>query len=127
MYKYTFFLEMALILMNWLTIVLALKNTTPRKIVKDVLSYTQKHITTQLPHSNLLGRGQKRKIDSECRVFDDKWWSDYLVNYSDNRIICLVCKECISILKGYNIRRHYEIKHLTNFSKFTGKLRLDKL
>ncbi|KAL4103366.1 hypothetical protein QTP88_018743 [Uroleucon formosanum] len=73
------------------------------------------------------GRGLKRKIDSECRVFNEKWSLDYFVIYSGDKIICLICKESISVLKEYNIRRHYETKHKTTFSKFTEKLRLDKL
>ncbi|KAL4127519.1 hypothetical protein QTP88_011686 [Uroleucon formosanum] len=72
-------------------------------------------------------RGLKRKIDSECRVFNEKWSLDYFVIYSGDKIICLICKESISVLKEYNIRRHYETKHKTTFSKFTEKLRLDKL
>jgi hypothetical protein len=73
------------------------------------------------------GRGLKRKIDSECRVFNEKWSLDYFVIYSGDKIICIVYKESISVLKEYNIRRHYETKHKTTFSKFTEKLRLDKL
>ncbi|KAL4098878.1 hypothetical protein QTP88_023396 [Uroleucon formosanum] len=73
------------------------------------------------------GRGLKRKIDSECRVFNEKWSLDNFVIYSGDKIICLICKESISVLKEYNIRRHYETKHKTTFSKFTEKLRLDKL
>ncbi|KAL4083148.1 hypothetical protein QTP88_028478 [Uroleucon formosanum] len=73
------------------------------------------------------GRGLKRKIDLECRVFNKKWSLDYFVIYSGDKIICLICKESISVLKEYNIRRHYETKHKTTFSKFTEKLRLDKL
>ncbi|CAI6349474.1 unnamed protein product [Macrosiphum euphorbiae] len=73
------------------------------------------------------GRGLKRKINSECRVFNEKWSLDYFVIYSGDKIICLICKESIFVLKEYNIRRHYETKHKTTFSKFTEKLRLDKL
>jgi hypothetical protein len=43
------------------------------------------------------------------------------VIYSVDKIICT------SVLKEHNIRRHYETKHKTTFSKFTEKLRLDKL
>jgi hypothetical protein len=69
----------------------------------------------------------EKEIDSECRVFNEKWSLDYFVIYSGDKIICLICKESISVLKEYNIRRHYETKQKTTFSKFTEKLRLDKL
>jgi len=68
-----------------------------------------------------------KEINSECRVFNEKWSLDYLVIYSGDNIICFICKESISVLKEYNIRRHYETKHETTFSKFTGESRLDKL
>lgn len=73
------------------------------------------------------GRGLKIKIDSECHVFSEKWSLDYSLIYSANKILYLICKESISVLKEYNIRKHYETKHLKTFYKLTGKLRLKKL
>ncbi|CAM2119702.1 unnamed protein product [Caretta caretta] len=72
------------------------------------------------------GKGQKRKVDSECRVFKEQWSVDYFVTESGSKALCLICNETITVLKEYNIREH-ETKHLSNYSKFTGKLRSDKL
>ncbi|CAM4600194.1 unnamed protein product [Lepidochelys olivacea] len=75
----------------------------------------------------MLGKGQKRKVDSECRVFKEQWSVDYFVIKSSSKTLCLVCNKTIAVLKEYNIRRHYETKHLLNYSQFTGKLCSDKL
>ena len=37
----------------------------------------------------------KRKIDSECRVFNLQWTNYYAV--------CLICQEAVAVLKEYNI------------------------
>ena len=54
---------------------------------------------------------KKRKIDSEHRAFNSEWMNKYLfVTYKD-KIICLVCRERISVPKEYNLRRHLETQH----------------
>ncbi|GFS59140.1 general transcription factor II-I repeat domain-containing protein 2 [Trichonephila inaurata madagascariensis] len=69
---------------------------------------------------------KKRKIDSECRTFKDKWNFQYFVIESSNKALCLICNETIAVLKEYNIKRHYESKHLQNYSKYTGSLRTEQ-
>lgn len=69
---------------------------------------------------------KKRKIDSECRTFKEQWGYQYFVIESSNKEMCIICNETISVLKKYNIKRHYETKHSQNYSKFTGSLRLEK-
>ncbi|CAM5076914.1 unnamed protein product [Eretmochelys imbricata] len=75
----------------------------------------------------MLGKGQKRKVDSECCMFKEQWSVHYLVIKSGSKALCLICNETIAVLKEYNIRRHYETKHLLNYSQFKGKLCSDKL
>lgn len=38
----------------------------------------------------------------------------------------MICNESIAVLKEYNIKRQYEIKHFQNYSKYTGSLRTEK-
>ena len=58
-----------------------------------------------------MSEGKKRKIDSEHRAFNSEWTNKYLfVTYKD-KIICLVCRERISVPKEYNLRRHLETQH----------------
>lgn len=41
--------------------------------------------------------------------------------------VCLVCNESVSVMKEYNIKRHYDSKHSSKFAYFQGQLRLDKV
>ena len=47
----------------------------------------------------------------ENRTFLDRWETDYLFTYVKDKPVCLVCGANVSIIKEYNIRRHYETKH----------------
>ena len=69
---------------------------------------------------------KKRKIDSECRTFKEQWMHQYFVIESSNKALCLVCNETIAVVKEYNIKRHYETKHIQYYSKYTGSLRKEK-
>ena len=71
-------------------------------------------------------QGRKRKIDSECRGFKEQWNVDYFVIKSDIKALCLICNDTIAVLKEYNIQRHYETKHSSHYSQFTGQLRTEK-
>ena len=58
-----------------------------------------------------MSEGKKRKIDSGHGAFNSEWTNKYLfVTYKD-KIICLVCRERISVPKEYNLRRHLETQH----------------
>ncbi|XP_019748223.1 general transcription factor II-I repeat domain-containing protein 2-like [Hippocampus comes] len=41
--------------------------------------------------------------------------------------VCLVCQQQVSVLKEYNIRRHYETQHGEKYNSFHGELRKQKL
>ena len=41
--------------------------------------------------------------------------------------MCLVCNQQVSVLKEYNIRRHYETHHKDKFHNLKGQLRKEKL
>ena len=78
----------------------------------------------------LVAQGRKRKIDSECRVFKEQWNIDYFVTESNNKALCVICNDTIAVRKEYNIRRHYDTKHSSQYCQFTGQLRnetFDKL
>jgi len=74
--------------------------------------------------SNIL---KKRKVDSECRVFNDKWTLDYLFLESQDMLVCLVCWRSVSVKKEFNVRRHYETQHAAKFDQVQGQLRKDKI
>ena len=66
---------------------------------------------------------KKRKIDTECRVFNETWTSKYLFTEVKGKAVCLVCGEKIVVFKDYNLNRHYETKHGGNYKNLTDEER----
>ena len=70
---------------------------------------------------------KKRKVDSECRVFNEKWAEKYFFVKADNNTAnCLIWSEKIAVLKEYNLQHHYETKHQSKYSKLLDKLPTEK-
>ncbi|KAI7790369.1 putative general transcription factor II-I repeat domain-containing protein 2-like [Triplophysa rosa] len=72
--------------------------------------------------AKLLG---KRKFDSECRVFNQKWTSDYFFVQCKEVAVCLICQETVAVFKEYNLRRHYETRHREKYASSQGQMRPD--
>ncbi|XP_063768169.1 general transcription factor II-I repeat domain-containing protein 2-like [Eleginops maclovinus] len=62
---------------------------------------------------------KKRKVDAECRVFNNNWTAKYLFTKVGGKAVCLVCGEQIAVFKDYNLSRHYETKHAEKYKNFT--------
>ncbi len=69
----------------------------------------------------------KRKVDSECRVFNPKWTSDYFFVQCKEMAVCLICQETVSVFKEYNLRWHYETRHREKYASLQGQMRADKV
>ncbi|XP_078084146.1 general transcription factor II-I repeat domain-containing protein 2-like [Mustelus asterias] len=69
---------------------------------------------------------KKRKVDSECRLFNEEWGVKYFFVQAGDKALCVICNENVAVLKEYNVRRHYEIKHEPSYSQFTGTQRSEK-
>ena len=54
---------------------------------------------------------KKRKVDSECRIFQDEWTWKYFFTVFRDKPLCLICNENIAVYKDYNISRHFNSKH----------------
>lgn len=67
----------------------------------------------------------KRKIDSECRVFNLQWTNDYCFVQCKEKAVCVICQETVAAFKEYNLRRHYESKD--KYDSLQGQMRTDKL
>ncbi|XP_025090476.1 general transcription factor II-I repeat domain-containing protein 2-like isoform X2 [Pomacea canaliculata] len=65
---------------------------------------------------------KKRKIADENRVFQEKWENLYFVTQVGEKLSCMICLQCISVPKEYNIRRHYETLHREQYAGLSGKL-----
>ena len=50
----------------------------------------------------------KRKVDSENRGFQARWEAEYMFTEVKGKPICLLCGDSVSVMKEYNLRRHYE-------------------
>ena len=69
----------------------------------------------------------KRKIDSECRVFNPQWTHDYFFVQCKEKAVCLICQDTVAVFKEYNLRRHYESRHKDKYDSLQGQMRADKL
>lgn len=54
---------------------------------------------------------KKRKVDAENRQFNTEWTEKYLFVAVSGKPVCLICNECISLCKDYNVRRHFKTSH----------------
>lgn len=70
---------------------------------------------------------KKRKVDAECRLFQEKWSSSYLFTEFNGKAVCLVCLHQVAVLKEYNVRRHYESLHADKYNNFQGQQRREKV
>ena len=70
---------------------------------------------------------KKRKVDAECRLFQGKWSSSYLFTELNGKAVCLLCLQQVSVLKEYNVRRHYETLHADKYNNFQGQHRREKV
>ncbi len=48
---------------------------------------------------------KKRKVDAECRVFNQEWTTKYFVTNVGTKVVCLICQETVSVFKEFNIKR----------------------
>uniref|UniRef100_A0A023F0X1 Proteinral transcription factor ii-i repeat domain-containing protein 2b n=1 Tax=Triatoma infestans TaxID=30076 RepID=A0A023F0X1_TRIIF len=58
-----------------------------------------------------MSQSKKRKVDLECRNFNEAWTVKYLFTNINKKAICLVCQETIAVFKEYNLNRHFTTKH----------------
>ena len=68
----------------------------------------------------------KRKVDAECRVFQEKWTNYFFFVEVKGKPVCLVCGEALAVMKKANVERHYSWKH-AKIDELRGKMRLDRL
>uniref|UniRef100_A0A8C5N8A0 DUF4371 domain-containing protein n=1 Tax=Gouania willdenowi TaxID=441366 RepID=A0A8C5N8A0_GOUWI len=63
----------------------------------------------------------KRKIEEENRRFNPSWTDKYLFILPPGpnaKPKCLLCNECVAVLKDYNVWRHHTEKHATFRTNF---------
>lgn len=60
---------------------------------------------------------RKRKVDADGRLFHERWEGEYMFVLQGEKPVCLLCSEAVSVIKEYNLRRHYETKHGAKYAK----------
>ncbi|CAI9717817.1 Hypothetical predicted protein [Octopus vulgaris] len=68
---------------------------------------------------------KKRKIEEECRVFNENWTEKYFFTDVGVKAACLICSETVAVFKEYNLKRHFQTKH-ANFGHNLSKQELQK-
>ena len=61
---------------------------------------------------------KKRMVNTECRVFQEKWTASHVLTYVDEKSGFAMV---ISVVKEHIIRRHYHSYHSDKFRKMHGK------
>ena len=69
---------------------------------------------------------KKRKVDSECRRFQNKWKLESFFTEIRNNCVCLICHETVAVFKEFNVKRHYQTKH-AKYDKLTVDEQGEKL
>ncbi|CAB3228077.1 unnamed protein product [Arctia plantaginis] len=70
---------------------------------------------------------QKRKVDSECRIFQSKWEIAYSFIEWKGKPLCLICNQTVEVCKEFNLKRHYDTNNKSKFDCSSEKIRMDKL
>uniref|UniRef100_A0A8C7WW85 SPIN-DOC-like zinc-finger domain-containing protein n=1 Tax=Oryzias sinensis TaxID=183150 RepID=A0A8C7WW85_9TELE len=59
---------------------------------------------------------RKRKVDADGRLFQERWECKYLFVLQEERPVCLLCYEAVSVA-AYNLRSHFDTKHGAKYAK----------
>ena len=70
---------------------------------------------------------KKRKIVDERRIFNEAWTNLYFFIEVKEKPLCLICQKSISVVKEYNLKRHYDTEHKTKFDCLEGESRKNKI
>ena len=70
---------------------------------------------------------KKRKIADKRRVFQKKWEDLYFFTAASDTSHCLICKKKISVMKKYNLRRHFETMYQDKYDGYKGNARKEKV
>ena len=67
----------------------------------------------------------KRKIDDECRQFQEEWSLKYVFIKSCETALCEICNETVAVMKEYNLCHHHQSKHQKKYVQLEGKVRAE--
>ena len=74
-----------------------------------------------------MATNKKRKVDTESRIFQEKWTIDYFFTQINEKPVCLLRSESVSVMKEYNVMQQYVTKHSAKYDSFQGERRKEKV
>lgn len=94
-----------------------------------IKSFSTCHFAVKTPLCGTLIPQNVTKEESGCRVQSFQRKMDHVLFFTEvnGKPVCLVCSQQVSVLKEYNIRRHYETHHGKKFNHLQGELRKEKI
>ncbi|KAJ8866976.1 hypothetical protein PR048_032838 [Dryococelus australis] len=63
----------------------------------------------------------KIKVELENRQFNERWENEFLCADFGGKLQCIVRAQVMSVMKEYNIRRHYETTHEVKYGSVIGE------
>lgn len=69
----------------------------------------------------------KLKVVYENRGFQNRWEAEYMFVDIGSKPVCHVCGGNVSVIKEYNIRRHYKMKHEDKYKDLNIEQKLQKV
>lgn len=71
-------------------------------------------------------RKRSRTLNEEHRGFNSSWETAYFVEEVGKNTVCMICSVSIPT-KSYNVKRHYETKHMGQYGELTAEQRNTKV
>jgi hypothetical protein len=69
---------------------------------------------------------EKHKVDSEGKIFHEKWRDEYFCVSMNGKVLCLIFSDSITVFKD-NIVRYYNSKHKEKYRNCVCALRREKV
>ena len=70
-----------------------------------------------------MATNQKRKVNTESRIFQENWTIDYFFTQINEKPVCLLFLELVSVMKEYNVTLPSILLNMTVFKVNEGKKR----
>ena len=64
---------------------------------------------------------QKREYCDKNGVFNGQWTMQFLFIKSNGKPLCLICQKAKSVVKEYNLKRHYKSGHEAKYENIRGQ------
>ena len=75
-------------------------------------------------YNYLVEMSVKRKLTNSNRHFNSIWEEKYLFVETKGKPQCLICLQIVSVPKEYNLKRHYETRHKSQYEQYDGDVRI---